>query len=465
MNLLTALKNHLPTGLARDAWIADNRLRAEKIARFRRYVDGDFDAHMTREMQEMLRVRRGGEFGANYCDLVVAAMADRLRVTGIYADSSAATAWGEALLAANHFDSLQLDLHDSTVRDGDSFVMVSYDDAAGMPVLTHELAFDGVEGMLVAHDRGDAGAIACAIKVWSVTRTHFADTLRVNFYYPDRIERTIMANSGAGALSPYSDDGQPAVLDWTLPDGAPLGVPVVQFSNRRRGAGGYGLSEIENAVPLQDALNRTLHSMVMAAELSAFQVRYAVGFKPPAAIVPGMVMSVNAGTDPATGAPKTPSEGQLRWFDSIRVGAFEQGEIAPFIAQAEFLIEQLRATTRTPNPEALGSGVSGESRKQAEVGLIGKCERFQVKAGDSWEAVMALAARVQAAYGTTRPPEARWWDCRWKPAATRDEATLVDTVLKLREYLTPAVVLRLTAGATGLGEDEITALAATQNIP
>lgn len=459
MSLLSTVKNQLPGGLARDAWITDNRMRGEKVARFRRYVDGDFDASMTREMQEMLRIKRGGEFGANYCDMVVQTMADRLRVIGIVADAPAATTWGENVLNWNRFDGLQMDVHDSAIRDGDSYVMVSYDNAAQMPVLTHELAFDGVEGILVVHDRGDTGVIACAIKIWQVTRAHFADTLRVNFYYADRIERYLMPNSGVGLLMPFSADGQPAVLDWTLPDGSPIGVPIVQFSNRKRGDTGYGLSEIENAIPLQDALNRTLHSMVMAAELSAFQVRYVVGFKPPAAIVPGMMMSVNAGSDPTTGQPKTPSEGQIKWFDSIRVGAFEQGEIGPFIEQAQFLIDQIRTTTRTPNPEALGSGVSGESRKQAEIGLIGKCQRFQVKAGNSWENMMALAARTQMAFGAVRPPEATRWDCRWKPAELRDDAVMVDTVLKLREYLSPQVVLRLTAGATGLSEDEIQALA------
>lgn len=56
MSLLSTVKNQLPGGLARDAWVTDNRMRGEKVAQFRRYVDGDFDASMTREMQEMLRV-------------------------------------------------------------------------------------------------------------------------------------------------------------------------------------------------------------------------------------------------------------------------------------------------------------------------------------------------------------------------------------------------------------------------
>lgn len=458
MSILPTIKNQLAAGMARDAWVTDNRIRGNKIARYRRYVDGDFDANMTREMQEMLRVKQGSEFGANYCDTVVQTMADRLRVTAITADDAAATTWAANVLAWNRFDGLQMDVHESAIRDGDSYVMVSYDNAAQMPLLTHELAYDGVEGMLVVHERTDQSVIACAIKVWQVTRSQFADTLRVNFYYPDRIERYIAPNVGGGVLQPFSEDGQPAVLEWTLPDGEPIGVPVVQFSNRKRGDTGYGLSEIESAIPLQDALNRTLHSMIMAAELSAFQVRYVVGFKPPSAIVPGMILSINAGMDAATGQPKTPSEGQIRWFDSIRFGAFDQGEIVPFIEQARFLVDQLRTTTRTPNAEALGAGVSGESRKQAEIGLIGKCERFQVKAGNAWENVTEMAARVARAYSVARLPagiESARWTCRWKPAALRDEFALVDTILKLRDYLTPEMVLRLTASATGLDEDAI----------
>lgn len=460
MSILQTVKKLLPVGMARDAWVTDNDMRGGKIARYRRYVDGDFDANLTDEMRNMLRLKAGAgnELAANWCAPVIQTMGDRLKVIAITAKDDTDTEWAEDILDHNRFDGLQLDVHESTLVDGDSFVFVGYDNDTQMPTLIQELAFDGVEGVLVIHDRSDRRKIICAIKVWQITRTEFADTLRINFFFEDRIERYFSPNVGGGALQAYTEDGQPAVLDWTMPDGSPIGVPVVQFSNRQRGNTPFGLSELESVTPLQDAINRNLHSMIMASELSAFQIRYVVGFKPPAALTPGMMISVNAGLDTTTTphTPKTPSDGQIKWFDSIRFGSFEQGEIVPFLEQAKFLVDQIRQTTHTPNPEAVGTAASGESRKQAEIGLIGKCERFQVKAGNAWENVMSLAARVSAAFGVNRIPETTLearWTCKWKAAELRDDTAFVANIMALKDA--PEWVLKRTMSVTGLSEDDI----------
>ena len=43
--------------ISRDAWYEDARIRGEKVARFRRYRDGNFDANLTAEMRKLLRLR------------------------------------------------------------------------------------------------------------------------------------------------------------------------------------------------------------------------------------------------------------------------------------------------------------------------------------------------------------------------------------------------------------------------
>ena len=223
-----------------------------------------------------------------------------------------------------------------------------------------------------------------------------------------------------GALQPVEGDGQVAagVWSWLMPDGSPIGVPVVHFPNRASNYADYGLSEIENVIPLQDALNRTLHSMVMTAELTGFGIRYAVGWRPPASLSPGMWIGIS-------------QEHPLGPDEKIDIGVLQQGEIMPYIQQAQWLTSEIGKISRTPAPEFMGSDTaSGEALKQREIGLIGKVRRFQVKAGNRWEDIAALCHRVQRAYGRAQPPPVTAWATQWRdPELRNDSETLAHAKL------------------------------------
>lgn len=451
---LTIIAKTLDQKLYRQAWVTDNQMRAQKVATYREYVDGDFPEYLSTDAQNM---QGGRVYNANYTDLIVQTMSDRLQLTGMTGQTDQATAWAAELMEWNRIDGLQTDIYDAAIRDGDTYLLVSFDNDDEKPTWTHELAFDGVEGMLVVHERTDKSAIACAIKIWLITQKSYADTLRVNYYYPDRIERYIGKSAGGSALEPYTEDGQEAVLPWKQSDGKPIGVPVIQFSNRKRGNGGYGISELEKAIPLQDALNVALNSMVMAAQLGAYKIRYAVGTNFPMNTRPGSTISVVP--KDTNGVSKTSiNDGELKLLQAVRFGAFEEANLEPYIAEINFIEASMRAITATPDQEKLAENASGEARKQAEAPLIGKVQRFQVKAGNSWEDVMTLSASVQRAFGTNNPPESRRWDARWKSAEVRDDAAVVDNILKLRDYLTPTVVLERTSSVTGLTDAQIKAV-------
>ena len=54
-------------------------------------------------------------------------------------------------------------------------------------------------------------------------------------------------------------------------------VPVVPFPNL--GEGSFGMSELRDVVPLQDALNKTLLDMLVGSESQALPQRYALGLE------------------------------------------------------------------------------------------------------------------------------------------------------------------------------------------
>jgi len=390
-----------------DTWQTDMQRRGELVHLYRDYYDGDHRMKLNTEMKKMLNIsgELTDQMNANYCGLVVDAIADRLDVAAVEADGDDAKNWALEVRQRNRFDGLQINVHDAALIDADTYVMVAYDsdEANGGAnqgvVLAHEPAWDGDTGMLVVYDRKRENIVA-AVKVWWETDT----AQRVNFYFPDRIEKYR-----------FDDDKLVAIETEKWVDqrtGEALGVPVVPFYHQRRNRTTQGISALASTIPLQDGLNSTYQSMVMTALLTAFAMWKAKGFKPDASVAPGKIIYFG---DDITSAEMA---GLLSAMDFDKI---EQGEITPFIEQAGWIIEQIGTITRTPLPGAMGSdNASGESLKQREIGLIGKITKFQVQNGNAWEDVFALAARLQAAWGTTAGPVDARWTCKWQSAEIRN---------------------------------------------
>lgn len=440
--LLDSVQAALAKEIALAAWAGDNAIRGDKVALFRRYVDGEHDANLTPEMRQLLRIgsdRAGSPFNSNHGDNIVQSVVDRLNVTSIEGENEEASKWAQEVLNWNRFDGLQLDVHEAAIRDADSFVLVEFDNEAQMPRLVHEAAWDGTCGMLVAHKRTDRSELMAAVKVWQESKETLGDTVRVNIYYPDRIEKYV--GTSGSSLQRWADDGDEWPIPWVDDAGDPLGVPVIQFRNRAQGTSGYGKSELEDYIPLQDALNRTLYSMVMAAELSAFQIRWAKGFRPPPGLSPGMWLMISP-------------DGMTK-EDVADVGSLEQGQITQFIEQANFLIRQIEAVTRTPRMD-MGTELSGEALKQMEVKLLGKVRRFQIKGGNAWEDVMMMAARVASVYGTQNlPPESKWWRAKWANPALRNDTETITNAKSIADKVGQRQFLKLIAGVYEFTEEDI----------
>jgi hypothetical protein len=443
-----------------DAWIADQELRAEKVRLFRDYVDGDHHASLTPEMRALLRIgytpgdardlnshfystNTDAPFNLNRVDNVIQTVVDRLEVTRIEDTSGAANSWIEELLDNNRFDALQIAVHEAAIRDADTFLLVDFDNERQQVRLNHEPAYDGVAGILVLYEKRSRSEITAAVKIWHITSAggDIADTLRVNVYYPDRIEKFIAQNGQS--LRPHADESTDArgVARWLMPDGTPIGIPVVHFKNRAADFDNYGRSEIDNAIPLQDALNRMLHSMIASAELGGFPVRVAKGFQPPAGLTPGAWVVVG-------GSGLTKDE-------VADASVMEQGEISPFLEAAQFLIKQIDEITRTPNAEqSASSTASGEALKQREIGLLGKVKRAQISFGNAWEDAVTLAHRVQSAFGAP-PPQYKYFSAQWRNPEIRNSKDLIDNALKLRSLIGDEAALRIVASEFGWNETEI----------
>jgi hypothetical protein len=439
-----------------QTWSDEVTTWGQQVALFRGYAEGDHRAKLTPEMREMLRISGSvlDTFTLNYCDLVIAKMGDRLTVAGIEADNKAGSDWAAELLGANRIDGLQMDVHDASLRDGITFVIAAPRED-GSVMLAHELCWDGDTGMIPVYDRMGKQIVA-AVKVWYEQ----ALDRRVNIYFADRVEKFDM--DIGGALSVHLDEGPGpdelrdrgevnGVVPWVDLNKKPLGVPVIPFVNRMKARLSYGISEIASVIPGQDALNRTLVSMVMTAELSAFQIKVARGFTPPAAVAPGAIITI--GADGLTNE------------QVADMSVLPQASLVPFISEAQFLIEQMGTISQTPLPGQMGGDASsGEALKQREIGLLGKVKRFQVKAGNAWEDVLKVAAVVNNAYAQTRAPQVKRWTCRWEDADIRNDAEVITNAVKMAAIVGEREFLRLVAPVWGYDSAKIDAILAEKRL-
>ncbi len=418
-------------GLVKSTWNDEMTTRGGLVTLYREYYEGKHRADLTTEMKEMLRVNdsRTDTFNINYCQMVVNSMADRLVVEAVEPVNPQPTSatpppnplptsgeggltsaapddaedWAAEVLKQNRFDALQIDVREAALRDGDTFVMVQHSDDSGLPVLAHELAWDGDFGMMVVYDSQEKH-IAAGVKVWWEN-----DSRRVNIYYPNSIERYKVSETEEGGgtqLISIDDEAE----DTTRFDDEP-GVPIVHFKNKAGKT--RGSSELVNVIPLQDSLNRTLVSMVMTSELTAFQLRWAKGFNGPAQTRPGDWINFGKPDDVALLA-------------ALDIGVIEQASLVPFINQASFVIEQIGTITHTPMPWQMGADTSsGEALKQREIGLLGKVSRAHVQYGNAWEDVLAMAHRFQTLFGHDKPPEVGGWNTRWADAQVRNDMEIL----------------------------------------
>lgn len=428
--MIESLKTILPRDWVRDEWSIEMYDWGERVRLFRDYYDGNHRARLTENMKNMLRVTGSqyDQFNENYCPLVVDTFADRLIADDIVSGDPTVDQFVQSVLRRNRWDGLQMDIHDAAIRDGDTFALVEYDSQQEAVVIHHEPCWDGDTGMLVVYDRQLRNIIA-AIKVWYEGA---ADARRVNVYYSDRVEKYRADETGYGLL-PYVDEDtdENGRVDWLVGQ-----VPVVHYRNRVRSRERYGVSELASVVPLQDALNRGLMSMVMVSELTAFAMRVAKGFEPPDEISPGMWVTIAA-------------EGLSR--DQVADAyTLEAGGIVPFIDQANHIVEQISTISRTPLGHLGGSdAVSGESLKQRESGLLAKVRRAQVRFGNVHEDLLALAIKVYNVYGESTISDNVSLRCVWRDAEVRNDAEQIANAMMTRDILGDRETVRLLANVYG----------------
>ncbi len=392
----------------------------------REYYEGIHDTEFIDRVRQFLRVGSSQTFNANYCHMVVNAKADRLTVTGFKTlesdDSKVYGQWWKK----NRMDRKQGIVHTAAIRDGDSFVLVEWDNVAKMPRFNYEPAFAG-DGVMVYYSDERRDEIAFASKHWRVSLGASAGTMRrLNLYFPDHIEKYISKDGvNLGQWGAYLEDenseegqgyiGQAGIVWWTdngTSSGLPLGVPIVHFKNNDVGDH-YGISHIAHVMPLQDALNKSLIDLIAAQDVEGFGLLVGYGDD-------WSGIKVGPGAIVHTTAPKT--EAQLERL----AGGNPDGLIAAY----SMLVGEIARVSGTPLSYIQSSGqVAAEgTMKQQETALVSQVQKSQIDFGNAWEDCMIIARRLNNAFSDNTLDEDVIIETVWKEAVSRNEKEQAETL-------------------------------------
>lgn len=445
-------------------WLAGEELTRQKnVQQARDYYAGEHALSLTDRQREFLGIKSGGRFAANYCETVVNALSERLIVSGVTSQDPSVAAWASATWNGNRMDGLHGDVHQAAIRDGETFVMVDWDGANKRPRFTFHQRYvssqaegDGF-GCKAFYPNDDyRQPMRYATKRW--TEEYEVDgrtssRQRLTVYWPDRVEKYALATSDG----PYKEAGWQPIRDedegaWPLPwvdqAGRPLGIPVVHFRNPDL------RSELWNAIPLQDALNKALLDLLAGQDVSGFRIFFARGF-----------YATSDGNP-----PRSDGSNYLRIAPGQMIGTPEQNaelrpidppSLDPMLNVFWAMVLVLAQTTDTPASrfQLTRQVASAESQKESEGPLLAKGRDRQVDFGNAWEDVFGQARRLQNAFGAEQVDELAGIDVTWAPLEPRDEGAHIETLALKREKL--SVPLRQVWKEAGYSPEEIAEMEAS----
>lgn len=357
------------------------------------YRHGGGDPYMPAGARAEYR-RLVDEAAANWCELVIDVVAERLVVEGFRTAGSTdniAELW--QWWQANKLDGRQSALYTDALVGGVSYVGVWPTDGDTAPKVTVETP----RAVYVEHDPADPTVTVEAVKVGPDQTWRYTDEL---------VEVYEAAHDG-GKLKKASEFANPL--------GA---VPFVAFKTKPNGAG-VPTSDLESAKPIQDRITTTTFDRLIAQKYAAFRQRWVTGMAIPTDDEGNAVEPFQAAVD-------------RLWMSEdpdTSFGEFQESNLAGYIAAVDQDIQTLASTTRTPPHYLLGKivNLSADALKAAETGLTSKVRRRQVEYGEAWEQVVNLAAVAAG-----RPELVDdGLETIWANTEAQSEAQVVDAALKL----------------------------------
>jgi hypothetical protein len=350
-------------------------------------------------------------FTQNWCAVVVDSVLDRmeLRTPTVVDNESESDVLADAWDAAGLTDD-EYSVHEDLCITGEAFVIVQESDAG------FEAFYNDARLVHVEYEPDNPRRKRFAAKWWIDAERH----ARLTLYYPDRFEYYHTQQE-------YTDGATLSDKSFTLEEvsrNVRSMIPVFHFRSTPRGA----RSQMANVVELQDAINKLLADMMVAAEYGAFKQRYIIS---------------QSGITKPDGTSRLQNRPNEIWdipagesgMQETSVGEFSPTDLDNYLKSISDLAAAIGIISRTPRHYfyAQGGDPSGEALIAMEAPLTRKVTRLQKTIVPIWKdiALYLLGSEedIDAAYEEVETVQPLTQAQIYK--ALREAGLPLPTVLKL----------------------------------
>lgn len=343
------------------------------------YYDGDQPLMYTaRRMRDLFEDLDLSTFVENWCAVVIDSANDRINLNSITVKDESTNNLLQEVWEDLEMNLEASDIHEAALVIGEAYVIVwpsEEDETERLQVFYNDPRL-----VHLFYDPSNPRKKWYGGKWW-VDRDL---KIRMNLYYDDRIEyyksvkkaKSVASSKGFQPYSPEDIEGGEIVFhDYEE-------VPIFHARIERRKLKG----DLVNVIPLQNAINKLVTDMMVAAEFGAFKQRWIVSQADASSLknAPNIIWEIPAGDGVG---------------ESTQVGEFDATELSNYISAVDHLASSAAIISRTPKHylfQQTGE-VSGEALIAMEAPLNKRCTDHINKFTPVWKDIARFMLKVLGA--------------------------------------------------------------------
>lgn len=386
----------------------------------RAYHEGMQPIYLTDRQKEFLDLHQDNQFCLNVTRIVVITLRDELNIVGFDTGEKEddkgikkQAKWFWDLWDDNKMDGRQGEVHEWALRDSETFIILDWDKLEKKVKIIQYERFTDVDaeawqgrwenlddktmesmrgtgqGVWMLYENEDPNQKAkVAIQQWveqTITEEgEISEELRRTFYYPDHIERYYFDDSEWLEKSPPQE--------WVDRKGNPLGIPVIHFKNENL------RPEAWDAIPPQDAINKTWVDILGTMDLAGFPMIFLLGMFP---TIDGLPPEEDNSNVWNVGPAQILGNANIKGGDAsvTKVEGTDPTGLMNTLKDQIMFVAQI---TGTPANRFITTAAvaSAETLKEQKDELRKRAYNRQILFGSGWRDTMIMARRINNAFGS-----------------------------------------------------------------
>jgi hypothetical protein len=366
--------------------------RTPHYERAEAYYDGtEQEKFLNKRWNRILR-SEGLDFKFNFTRTVVDTVLNRLEIANIQSMTEQANNIIKQTWEQNDMLLDQNEIHKRALVYGDCYAIV-WPDANGNTAID----YNSPESTIIIYDEENPRVKKYAIKVWESTSPLGIKTIKLNAYYPDRIEK--YETYGSTEMVVLSSSANFTLIEVVE---NPWGVvPVFHFRTEKQ----YGRPEHIDAYGPQDAINKLIATHMYTVDYQGAPQRYALSSGGNSAEYEDFQDDSSKRDNFGT---LQNGPGQLWYLNGVNaVGQFPPADHKAFTEPAKEYVRAMASLTSTPLHyfEKTGNVPSGEALRTAEAPLMKKVADRQQSFGSAWRDLFRFVLQIE---GISEDVAVRW---------------------------------------------------------